>query len=350
MTTLRGYNLSVKRFSSLLLILFGLPFLGCGLWLLLTLAGALVRLHEIRTSWVEVPATVVAHESIVLGIRRAFHRPTVRYAYERDGVRHESTRHDLLQAFPLLSRSLGRMGRLPYAVGQTVTARVDPKEPGESVLSLELQYATFLGPAALIFLLIGGAFVVGPPLAAWRRAGEARDRERGILAPRFEASQSGLGALTGVALLITLMTGLVLTEAGAWSVPAAILVAAFAAGFGALARLFLRERARRRPFTSCRLILSGSSWTLSDPRRRLKSPAFELAFREESRSMGEDGPGSWTGSDLVRTSLASTPSDEGWRGTVEKDAAQPPPVEELLRRRYWAVRIRDGGREGIFPL
>lgn len=332
----------MKAIPLLILVLFGLPFVVCGLWLLMSLAGALLRLREFQS---KVPATIVAYEQIAVGTHRPIHRPTVRYAYEVHGERRESTRHDLLQSFPVVSRHLGRQGRLPYAVGQTVTAYVDPE--GEAVLSLELQYASLLGPGGLVFLLMGGAFVVGPPLAAWRRSGEKRDRERGILAPRFETSQAGLGGVTGVALLITIMTGLVVTEARAWSVPAAIIVAAFASGTGALARLFLRERARRRPFSSSRLKVSSTEWMLSGG--RLASPTIELALREETRSMGEDGPGPWTGTDLACSKLSADACPEGWRGSL-RIAPEPPPIDELLRRRYWLVRVRDGTREAVYPL
>jgi hypothetical protein len=323
-------------------MLFGLPFLGVGVWLLGSLAGARNQMREIRESWIRLPATIVAHDSLAIGIRQRFHRPTVRYAYEHQGTRYESNRHDLLEEFPIVSTSLGRRGKLPYTVGQTVKAYVNPKEPVQSVLSLELQYESLLGSFGLIFFLIGGAFLLGPPLARWLESEQRRNRERGILTPRFETSQLGLGVLTAVAFLITLATGLVLTEAGAWSVPAAILVAVFGAGTAALARLVIREHVRRRPFAACRILVKGHSWSLSDPRGRLISPVLELVYREEVRSMGEDGPGRWMGRDLVCSPLAG--------GSLQTDSAQPDPVDELFLRRYWAVRIRDEGREALFPL
>ena len=144
----------------ILLLLFALPFLAIGLWFLGSLAGAWFDARTIRKEWTQVPATIVAHESIAIGIHRRFHRPTVRYAYEFEGARYECTRHDLLEEFPIVSTSIGRRGKLPYAVGQAVTAYVDPKAPYESVLSLEVQYVGFLGPFGLLFALIGGAFFI----------------------------------------------------------------------------------------------------------------------------------------------------------------------------------------------
>lgn len=332
----------VKALSSLILVVVGLAFAACGLWLLLSLAGALLRLREFDR---KVPAIIVAHETIAIGSRRPIHRPTVRYAYEAHGSRRESNRHDLLQAFPLVSRQLGRTGRLPYTVGQPVMAHVDGE--GEAILSFELQYASLLGPAGLMFLLIGVAFAAAPPRAALRRAAERRDRARGIIGPRHETSQAGLAVLTALAFLITVLTALVMTEAGSWSVPAAIVVAGFAAGTGALARLLVREGARRRPFSASRLRLSGTEWTLS--RGRLRSPSVELALREETRTMGDDGPGNWTGSDLSCAALEAGSCPEGWRGTLRVDP-EPAPIDELFRRRYWLVRVREGSGEAIFPL
>lgn len=340
--------------KGILAVLLGLPFLGVGLWLLGSLGWACLLRAQIAANWIVVPAVIEAHESIPIGARRPVWRPTVRYSYEVGGSRYESTRHDLLEAFPVVSHALGRKGRLPYDRGQRVTAHVSPSDPRKAVLRLELQYVPLLALGGLVFTLVGGAFVGGPLLAARRRAGEARDRAKGVHAPRVETSQLGLATLTAVVGLIAATTALVVTEARAWSVPAAILVAGLAAGALALARLFLRERARRRPFASCRVVLSGvgadRAWTLLDPRRRLQAPAIELALREESRVMGEDGPGPWTGSDLACTPLAATPHEVGWMGTLRFDDAQPAPVDETLRRRYWMVRVRDDGGEGVFPL
>ena len=332
----------VKALPSLFLVLFGLPFFACGLWLLGSLAGAFLRLREFDR---QVPATILAHEQIVLGTRRPIHRPTVRYSYEVNGGRRESTCHDLLQTFPLVSRGLGKKGKLPYEVGQTLTAHVDAE--GEAILSFELQYAALLGPAGALFILLGGAFMVGPPLAAWRRSGERRDRARGLLAPRWETSQGGLAVLSAVAVGLTLMTGLVITEARAWSVPAAILLVGFAAGTFALARLYLREQSRRRPFAGCRVRRSDGEWTLSGG--RLAAPTLELAFRAETRTVGEDGPGPWTGDDEVRLPLEAVACPEGWRGKLSLDAARQP-IDEPLRRHFWLLRVRDGSRSADFPL
>jgi len=338
----------VKAVSSILLVLFGLPFLVCGGWLLARLGGAYFMVREIRSEWVRVPATIMGHETITIGSRRPIRRPTVRYAYEFGGARYETYRHDLLQELPVVSRALGRTAKLPYEPGATVSAFVDPKAPIEAVLSLELQYAGLIGPAGILFLLIGVAFVLGPPLAAWRRSAERRDRASGLIAARWETSQGGLAVLVAVAVGVTAMIGLVMTEARAWSVPAAILVAALAAGSGWLFRLFLRERSRRRPFAACRLRVSGAEWTLL--RGGLASPSLELALREETRSMGEDGPGPWKGTDLVCTPLGTALCTEGWRGTFPSDEPRSPAIDELLRRRIWLVRVRDGAREAVFPL
>jgi hypothetical protein len=334
----------VKRFSGILLMLFGLPFLACGLYLLLSLAGALRMTWEIEREWARVPATILAHEDIVLGVRRPIRVPTVRYAYDFEGRRFESNRHDLLQTFPVASRYL-RRGRLTYDVGQAVTARVDPKSPEDAVLSTETRYASLLGPGGLLFALFGSALVLGPLQARLRMD---RDRFLGLVRPCVETSQGGLAVLVGAAVLITITTALVLTEAGAWSLPGAILVIAFAAGAAALARLWLREEARRRPFAASRLRLSAAEWALS--RGRLTSPSFELALREETRSMGDDGPGPWTGTDLACAALEASPCPEGWRGTLRIDASQPAPVDELLRRRYWVVRVREGALAAQFPI
>ena len=143
-------------------MLLGLPFLAIGLWFLGSLAGAYSDVRKIRSEWIRRPATIVAHESFAIGIHQRFHRPSVRYAYEHEGARYECTRHDVLEEFPVVSTSIGRRGKLPYSVGQAVTAYVDPKAPYESVLSLEVQYVGLLAPFGLLFLLIGGAALIGP--------------------------------------------------------------------------------------------------------------------------------------------------------------------------------------------
>lgn len=333
----------MKPVPAAILALLGVPFLLVGAYLGLSLGGAFFRLREFTR---RVPATILAHESINVGGRRPLHRPTVLYEYEVNGERRESRRHDLLQTFPVFSRALGRQGRLPYRIGQTVTAHVDAE--GEAVLSLELQYAALLGPAAFIFLAIGGALTVGAPGAAWRTAGIERDRKNGIHPPRFEPSQFGLAVLSLVVLGLALLTGLVVHQAGAWSVPAGILVGGLSVTFAVLLRLFVREQARRRPFTASRFRISGDEWTLS--RGRLTAPSLELALREETRSMGEDGPGRWTGVDLACAPLAASAVPEGWRGTFRKDASLPAPVDEALRRRFWLIRVREGTRAADFPV
>ena len=327
----------MKPVPAAILAVLGVPFLLVGAFLGTSLGGAFLRLREFSR---QVPATILAHESINVGGRRPLHRPTVLYEYEVNGERRESRQHDLLQTFPVVSRALGRQGRLPYRIGQTMTAHVDPR--GEAVLSLELQYAALLGPAAFIFLGIGGALTAGAPVAAWRTARGERDRKNGIHAPRFETSQFGLAMLSLLVLGLTLLTGLVVHQARAWSVPAGILVGGLTVAFGALLRLVVRENGRRRPFTASRVRISGNEWTLS--RGRLAAPSLELALREETRSMGEDGPGRWTGADLACTPL------QGWRGTLQKDASLPAPVEEPLRRRFWLIRVREGARAADFPL
>jgi hypothetical protein len=168
-----------SRVGSVILTVFGLPFLGVGLFACLTIVGILRDWQQIR-QWSPTEARIV---SVDLRSHRGSKGSTtyeVRCAYEYSagGQTHHSERVGLeAGADNIGSWHQDKFAYLKekYDAGQPVTCLVDPADPRRAVLFGELRPATliFWGCFAVVFTAAGGG-MVGGGVASWRAAGRRR--------------------------------------------------------------------------------------------------------------------------------------------------------------------------------
>jgi ribosomal protein L7/L12 len=207
-----GFRESSKRYvgGSLLLLVFGLPFLGGGLFACYRLAGLLGLAWEAR-GWV---ATTAQLEKLELETRNdgegTSYELHCRYAYTFGDAEYAGTRVGLEDGAGDEAKRHYAQLQGPFAAGQPVTCYVKPNDPREALLFREIVWTSvaLLIPFAVCFTLIGGAVCVGTG-RAWLRG------RRADAAPQWPAEGvAGVvrpdtrGKMLGVWLFCVLWNGL----------------------------------------------------------------------------------------------------------------------------------------------
>jgi hypothetical protein len=171
--------------------LFGLPFLGVGLWLLGWVAERQMEGWRRASAWTPHPSAVVrVFLERMDGSSKVRHRWRVVYRYAIEGRTYESRIHDVCQDPPFHLMTIDRSLPGEYRVGEHVTAWVNPSNPEEAVLSTRVPHRGFLTVLALLLVAIGAPFVLGPWIAR-RRPPDARP----FLAPLALAAVLNLAVL-----------------------------------------------------------------------------------------------------------------------------------------------------------
>ncbi|MHC4247809.1 MAG: DUF3592 domain-containing protein [Planctomycetota bacterium] len=169
-----------KKTGAGCLLLFGIPFLGAGLFVL-GLVGRSWLIYLDAAGWAEVPATI-EHAEIKRhrGDKSTTYSVECRYSYEYKGKRYSSTRvapmggssgeHELhARRCRILKEHMGS--------GEPFPALVDPERPGFSILFRETDIFMYIGfPFGLVFALVGAGVMAGGIVAkrAMKREGEKR--------------------------------------------------------------------------------------------------------------------------------------------------------------------------------
>ncbi|MHC5054229.1 MAG: DUF3592 domain-containing protein [Planctomycetota bacterium] len=169
-----------KKTGAGCLLLFGLPFLGAGLFVL-GLVGRSWLIYLDSAGWAEVPATIEhAETESHRGDKSATYSVECRYSYEYKGKRYSSTRvapmggssseHELhARRCRILTRHISS--------GEPFPALVDPERPDFAILFREADMFMYIGvPFGLVFALVGAGVMAGGIVAkrAVKREGEKR--------------------------------------------------------------------------------------------------------------------------------------------------------------------------------
>lgn len=151
-----------KLFSSL----FFLPFFLMGLFFIIMMLKEWSSQRALN-KWTETPCKII--ESEVRDVRGGY-APYVKYEYMAGGQEWESERFtNVKQALDHYSE-VEAMIR-PYPAGATSTCRVDPQNPNEAVILVQVQtWLLFATPFPLIFVLVG----LGGIYAIWKKENKAK--------------------------------------------------------------------------------------------------------------------------------------------------------------------------------
>lgn len=151
------------------LTLFGLPFAGAGIgMLLLLLAPVLVEWQQSRT-WVPVEARLLAAELVVNHGDSTTYQATARYQYRYAGRDWTGDRVSLYRGADNLGgfqEQLGNELEQAFRTGRPVTVYVNPDDPAQALVdrTLRVGYLSFMAAFVLLF----GGIGVGMMVWAWR--------------------------------------------------------------------------------------------------------------------------------------------------------------------------------------
>ncbi len=158
-----------KKLSAGCFVLFGVPFLGAGI-VVLVIVGRSWSIYLDSADWAEVPATI---EHAELESHRGDDSTTYsvecRYSYEYKGKRHTSTRVAPMggssSEHSLHSRRC-RILKDHMESGKPFAALVNPERPDFAILFREADIFMYIGvPFGLVFALVGAGIIVAGVVA-----------------------------------------------------------------------------------------------------------------------------------------------------------------------------------------
>lgn len=319
-----------------------------------------LKSRRMEKEWIPVPAKVISKSVLEIpsspssDSKNSTYRPAVVYEYQVLQKTYRSDHVDCLWQSSSGDPADSEEVLARYLPGQSMTAYLNPEDPGDAVLetSARISWPSLFAGIGFgsLSLLFGFAFT-----AAMKNRFRFRPLRGGATEarPLFGMSLIPPGLLLLVWAAYAAIGFACVGIAASVSRPVWIILLAHAAiGLGFLAWL-LRIAIQRHRFSGIRLsygtgkIVPGTpiTWSLKGPTQQLRSPRCSLVYRESSyttSSHGFEQSGTWT--DVDRRSRPLRPGTF----TIGKD--EPKPMTTGNYWAQWAIKVEDGPVTAYFPL